>query len=46
MGEHSKRVFWTRLGSSRSRTYEIVMTSPIPCRIFGATIKAGSEDGV
>lgn len=44
LGEYSKRVFWNRVGSARRRTYEIVMTDPIPWRIFGAVMKVEPED--
>ena len=39
-GERKKRVFWNRLGKSRSRVYQIAVYDPVPVHIKGAYIRA------
>lgn len=39
LGQYRKRVRWTRLGSSRQRMFEVVMSDPIPWRIVEAILQ-------
>lgn len=36
IGRYRTRVYWTRLGRSRDRVFEIVVTDPVPVRIIQA----------
>ena len=36
LGNYSKRVEWLRLGSGRKRTFEFVVSDPVPWRLMGA----------
>lgn len=36
IGQYSKRVFWTRLGASRMRMFEVTVSDPIPFRLIDA----------
>jgi hypothetical protein len=38
-GEYGKRVIWRRLGSSRDRVFELVITDPVKCVIVDAYAK-------
>lgn len=42
VGEYRKRIIWRRLGRSRDRVYEIVVTDPIPWRIVDAYLKVST----
>lgn len=39
MGEYDSRVYWTRLGRSRSRVFEVSGTDPVKIGLFGADIE-------
>jgi hypothetical protein len=36
MGQYKKRVYWTRLGTSSARCFEVTVSDPIPWRIVDA----------
>jgi len=38
-GEYNTRVIWRRMGMSRDRQYEVVVTDPIPWRLIQATME-------
>lgn len=40
-GQYNKRVFWMRLGRSRNRVYELVVTDPVPVAIVDSYIVYG-----
>jgi hypothetical protein len=44
-GEYRTRVFWTRLGSSRNRVFEVVMSDPAPWRLVGAFLDLRVAEG-
>lgn len=38
IGQYSRRARWNRLGTARSRTYEVRITDPVPRKIVGMVI--------
>jgi hypothetical protein len=42
-GEYNTRAVWRRLGRSRYRVYELVVTDPIPWAIIGAYLKTSDD---
>lgn len=44
IGQYFVRVFWDRLGQSRSRVWEISTSEPVPIRILGAWVDAEEGD--
>jgi hypothetical protein len=44
-GEYDTRVIWQRLGSSRKRSFEFVVSDGIPWRLLGANITADMGTG-
>lgn len=44
MGQYQNRAIWRRLGWSRDRIFEVVVTDPINCVIVSANLKANVGD--
>lgn len=43
VGQYSQRPFWTRLGVSRDRVFEITVSDPVPWRLIDAYINSDSQ---